>query len=127
MEVRLAECAGFCFGVKRAVDTVYEQLETGKTIYTYGPIVHNEEVVKDLENKGVHVIEDKEEISKQCIKCGKCSEVCPVDLMPVMIIDNKEKAQKLKVDKCIECGLCSYVCPAKIEVREIIKSIKEQK
>ena len=37
MEVRLADCAGFCFGVKRAVDTVYEQLKNGKTIYTYGP------------------------------------------------------------------------------------------
>ena len=45
MEVRLADCAGFCFGVKRAVDTVYEQLKNGKTIYTYGPIVHNEEAV----------------------------------------------------------------------------------
>ncbi len=63
MEVRLAECAGFCFGVKRAVDTVYEQVETGKTIYTYGPIVHNEEVVKDLEQKGVKVIETKEELT----------------------------------------------------------------
>jgi len=62
MEVKLAECAGFCFGVKRAVDTVYEQIETGKTIYTYGPIVHNEEVVKDLEAKGVKVIESKEEL-----------------------------------------------------------------
>ncbi len=62
MEVRLAECAGFCFGVKRAVDTVYEQIETGKTIYTYGPIVHNEEVVKDLEEKGVSVIENKDEL-----------------------------------------------------------------
>ena len=38
MEVRLADCAGFCFGVKRAVDTVYEQLKNGKTIYTYGPM-----------------------------------------------------------------------------------------
>ncbi len=62
MEVKLAECAGFCFGVKRAVDTVYEQIETGKTIYTYGPIVHNEEVVKDLENKGVKVIENRDEL-----------------------------------------------------------------
>ncbi len=61
MEVKLAECAGFCFGVKRAIDTVYEQLakqaETGKQIYTYGPIVHNEEVVRELEQKGVQVIE----------------------------------------------------------------------
>ncbi len=59
MEVRLAQCAGFCFGVKRAVDTVYEQIKTGKTIYTYGPIVHNEEVVRELEEKGVSVIPDK--------------------------------------------------------------------
>ncbi len=62
MEVRLAECAGFCFGVKRAIDTVYEQIQSGKTIYTYGPIVHNEEVVKDLENRGVHVLETKQNL-----------------------------------------------------------------
>ena len=64
MEVRLAKSAGFCFGVKRAVDKVYEQIETGKTIYTYGPIIHNEEVVRDLEEKGVQVIEDKEELQQ---------------------------------------------------------------
>ena len=47
MEIIIGKTAGFCFGVKRAVDTVYEQIETGKRIYTYGPIIHNEEVVKD--------------------------------------------------------------------------------
>ena len=47
MEVRLAKTAGFCFGVKRAVETVYEQVElrNGEKIYTYGPIIHNDEVV----------------------------------------------------------------------------------
>ncbi len=64
MEVRLAKSAGFCFGVKRAVDKVYEQIEMGKTIYTYGPIIHNEEVVKDLEEKGVQVIPDKDELQR---------------------------------------------------------------
>ncbi len=58
MEVRLDGCAGFCFGVKRAVDTVYEQLKKGKTIYTYGPIVHNEEVIRELTEKGVRVLEN---------------------------------------------------------------------
>lgn len=62
MEVRVAEHAGFCFGVKRAVETVYEQLETGKTIYTYGPIVHNEEVVRELGERGVRVLESREEL-----------------------------------------------------------------
>ena len=60
MEVLLAKSAGFCFGVKRAVEQVYEQTGGNKKIYTYGPIIHNEEVVKDLESKGVQVIEGKE-------------------------------------------------------------------
>lgn len=60
-EVILAKSAGFCFGVKRAVDTVYEQ--TGKkNVYTFGPIIHNEEVVKDLEKKGVFVINTMEKL-----------------------------------------------------------------
>ncbi len=58
MEIRLAKSAGFCFGVKRAVEQVYTQADSGKKIYTYGPIIHNEEVVKDLEKKGVHVIDE---------------------------------------------------------------------
>ncbi len=63
MEVILAKSAGFCFGVRRAVDTVYAQAQqnNGK-IYTYGPIIHNEEVVKDLEKKGVCVVETEEEL-----------------------------------------------------------------
>ena len=55
MEVLLAKSAGFCFGVKRAVDRVYELAQTSAKIYTYGPIIHNEEVVRDLEEKGVQV------------------------------------------------------------------------
>ena len=64
MEVILAEHAGFCFGVKRAVEQVYEQAATGKPIYTYGPIIHNEEVVRDLEKRGVRVIENEEQLQK---------------------------------------------------------------
>ena len=63
MNVILAKSAGFCFGVKRAVDMVYKEADRGDTpIYTYGPIIHNEEVVSDLEAKGVRVIEDVAEL-----------------------------------------------------------------
>ncbi len=64
MEVILAEHAGFCFGVTRAVDVVYDQIKknTDKKIYTYGPIIHNETVVADLEKQGVSVIEGEEEL-----------------------------------------------------------------
>ena len=60
MEVIRAKSAGFCFGVKRAVEKVYEQIGEGKKIFTYGPIIHNEEVVKDLEKRGVRVVEGLE-------------------------------------------------------------------
>lgn len=65
MEVNVAKTAGFCFGVKRAVDQVYEQTEkeNGKKIYTYGPIIHNEEVVKDLRSRGVEVIHSEKELA----------------------------------------------------------------
>ena len=65
MEVIVAKTAGFCFGVERAVNKVYEQIEsTRKPIYTYGPIIHNEEVVRDLEEKGVRVINSEEELKQ---------------------------------------------------------------
>ena len=64
MEVVLAKSSGFCFGVKRAVDRVYEQLAENKKIYTYGPIVHNDDVVADLEEKGVKVLNTKEELTE---------------------------------------------------------------
>ena len=58
--IKTAKTAGFCFGVKRAVEKVYEQVELGKkNVYTYGPIIHNEEVVSDLEAKGVSVLENR--------------------------------------------------------------------
>ena len=71
------------------------------------------------------ILNDKSYNEKECLKCGKCTEVCPMNLMPSMIISYPNMAKKLKIDKCINCGLCSYICPAKIEVREKIKQIKE--
>ena len=63
MEVTVAKSAGFCFGVKRAVDTVYREIESGeKPVYTFGPIIHNEQVVEELENRGVQVIHSVDEL-----------------------------------------------------------------
>ncbi len=62
MKVRLAKTAGFCFGVKRAVEEVYK-VAGQEHVYTYGPIIHNEQVVADLEKKGVKVIHSFEELS----------------------------------------------------------------
>ena len=63
-QVLLAETAGFCVGVKMAVDKTYnqlEKLESGKNLATYGPIIHNKHVTGDLESKGVPIITDLEQ------------------------------------------------------------------
>ena len=63
MKVELADSAGFCFGVRRAVDTVYRLIEeNGGGVCTLGPIIHNEQVVEELEKKGVRVVEHPKEV-----------------------------------------------------------------
>lgn len=64
MEVNVAKSAGFCFGVKRAVDLVYEEAKGKQKVYTLGPIIHNEQVVEDMEKKGVRVIQSVDEINQ---------------------------------------------------------------
>lgn len=68
MEVILAEKAGFCFGVKRAVDTAFAKADefknTGRRLYTYGPIIHNEEVIKKLEDSGVYMLESLDKLEE---------------------------------------------------------------
>ena len=64
MQVTLAKSAGFCFGVKRAVNMVYEEVDkSNEPIYTYGPIIHNDEVVKDFESKGVKLVRELKELA----------------------------------------------------------------
>lgn len=60
MSVILAKTAGFCFGVKNALELVYKTIDEnkeGRRIYTYGPIIHNDEVIRELEEAGVYAIE----------------------------------------------------------------------
>ncbi len=66
MEVEVAKTAGFCFGVKRAMDMVMEQLDhaQGKTVYSYGPIIHNDLVMEDLEKRGLIVLHSFEELKE---------------------------------------------------------------
>jgi len=62
MKINLAKTAGFCFGVQKAVDKVYDLAENEKNIYTYGPIIHNNIVVDDLELRGVRVVNEVSEL-----------------------------------------------------------------
>ena len=57
-QIILAKTAGFCFGVDRAVNLVYDLVNEGKKVCTLGPIIHNAQLVADLESKGVKIIDD---------------------------------------------------------------------
>ncbi|SDL95497.1 electron transport complex subunit RsxC [Halarsenatibacter silvermanii] len=77
----------------------------------------------------------KEEVEKYdpdpCIKCARCVDACPCDLMPLNLSKyaRKEKVEKLdeyKVSNCIECGSCSYICPAQRPLVHYIRLGKAQ-
>ncbi len=93
-------------------------LDTPVTKGTTGILVMNEEEIKV----------DKVD---PCIKCGKCVEVCPVNLQPLYISayalkDNFEIAQKYDAEACIACGTCSYICPSKRPLAESIQHAKNE-
>lgn len=86
----------------------------------------NTMVTKEL--SAVVALPPLDRIETSCIRCGKCINVCPAGLYPVLIKDcrfNKRKLEKLNIDKCVNCGLCSYICPARIDLRQIVKDSKE--
>jgi electron transport complex protein RnfC len=66
-----------------------------------------------------------------CIKCGRCVDVCPMELEPLEFVfsyqtNNFSELEKLGIKKCIECGCCEYICSSKIPIVEMIKSLKQR-
>ena len=57
-KILIAKTAGFCFGVDRAIKIVYNNLDTHRKVVTLGPIIHNPDVVADLESKGIFAVHD---------------------------------------------------------------------
>ena len=113
MEVILAKSSGFCFGVKRAVDKVYEQTDKDKKIYTYGPIIHNEEVVRDLEKKGVQVLESKEDL-----------EALTEGSVVIRSHGVSEEICKLVEEKGLEC--IDATCPFVKRIHNIVRKESEE-
>ncbi len=62
MKINIAEHAGFCFGVKNALDLVAQSIKEVRKLYTYGNIIHNPHIVKELEEKGVYAVQDISEL-----------------------------------------------------------------
>ena len=114
MKVVLAKSAGFCFGVKRAVNKVYEVATEGQApVDTFGPIIHNEEVVKELEEKGVHVIHDLDGLKQK--KEGT-------------IVIRSHGVSRDAYEKMQQCG-CEIVdatCPFVLRIHQLVQEYSEK-
>ena len=102
MELIVGKTAGFCYGVKKAVDGAREELKRNETLYGLGEIVHNEEVVKKLENLGMRFIENIEE--------AKGKTIIRAHGIPKQIYEEAKRRQ-------IE--LKDYTCPKVLNIHQI--------
>ncbi|MBU0614559.1 MAG: electron transport complex subunit RsxC [Nanoarchaeota archaeon] len=101
-----------------------------------GPMMGIAQCTEDIPvlkgSSGILVLAKQPEAEEfDCIRCGKCVEACPMQLMPTTIAqyaekDMIEKADEYNAADCIECGCCSYVCPSKIPLVQKIKIAKNQ-
>ncbi|MGK0284868.1 MAG: electron transport complex protein RnfC, partial [Patiriisocius sp.] len=71
----------------------------------------------------------KSEQIHPCIRCGACSDVCPVDLLPQQlntycVNENTEKAKVFRLSECIECACCDAVCPSNIPLTQTFRFAK---
>lgn len=104
MEIILGKSSGFCFGVKNAIDGAEKALKENKNIYCLGEIIHNEEVIKNLESKGLITVNDIEEV--------KDSAIIRAHGVP----KNVYETAKLKNIKLLD-----YTCPFVLKIHEIVE------
>lgn len=76
-------------------------------------------VVTDNLNSLIIMKSEKEKKKSKCINCGLCSDICPVNLNP-LLFNNKKYLEKAKKE-CLNCGLCSYICPVYINFNKYLK------
>ena len=104
MELIVGKTAGFCYGVKRAVDGAKEQLKQNENLYGLGEIVHNQDVIKDLENLGMQFSENIEE--------AKVKTIIRAHGVPKQIYEEAEEKQIELID---------YTCPKVLNIHQIVE------
>ena len=105
MPVRLAESAGFCFGVNNAVNQVYRLLDEGEKVCTLGPIIHNPQVVDKLAARGVTIVEDPSQV--------------PADSVLVIRSHGVPQSTYQQVEELgVRC--CDATCPFVAKIHKIV-------
>lgn len=122
--------------IKEVIEQCGGYSKTPGKIIMGGPMMgvaqYTDEVVITKGSSGLLIFDEEEARipePEQCIRCGKCVEICPVNLQPLLIsaysLNNMmEHAEKYRAADCIECGSCSFICPSK---RPLLQSIRVAK
>lgn len=115
-QIKVAENAGFCFGVDRAVKIVYNILNEGGKAVTYGEIIHNPNVVEDLRKRGVRVLNSPEEIDSL--------ENTAVVIRSHGVGEDIYRRIDSRRDNGVVC--CDGTCPFVARIHNIVKEKSEQ-
>ena len=121
------ELIDHCGGTKPAEDTVVVRI--GGVMM--GAVQKDANVPILKGGNGVSVFEESVPKAVECIKCGRCVDVCPMELQPLHFAKytdegNWEGCKKLNIMDCLECGCCSFICSSKIPLVEKIRTAKAQ-
>ncbi len=117
-------CGGF---TEEPVKVIFGGPMMGLTQYTLDvPIIKGTSGVVFLSEKDI-----RELVEASCIRCGKCVDVCPLNLVPTDIVRLVKKgryrgAVEYNIEDCVECGACSYECPSKVPLLQWIKIGKDE-
>lgn len=107
MQVTLAKTAGFCFGVDRAVNLIYQLLDEGKKVATLGPIIHNPQMVDSLQQRGVQIVQSIDEMQKG-----------------YMLVVRTHGVPKSEIDAITRSGsdYCDATCPFVSKIHKIVQN-----
>lgn len=110
VQIRLAESAGFCFGVDKAVSTVYRLLDEGRRVCTLGPIIHNPQVVADFARRGVEIVSRPAETPPDAVLVIRSHGVAAA-------VYDEARQQGVEV--------CDATCPFVAKIHRIVKERSE--
>ncbi|MBO7610833.1 MAG: 4-hydroxy-3-methylbut-2-enyl diphosphate reductase [Elusimicrobia bacterium] len=110
VKITVADSAGFCFGVKRAIDLAEDIASKNKEVYTFGPLIHNPQEVARLEKENIKVVEDYSKIEKGVL-------VLRTHGIPLDIYENLSKKENIKI--------VDAACPFVKKAQDIIKELSK--